>query len=265
MPELPEVESIKKSLKPKILGKKLIRYEFLDKRTSRFNNDFPSNLGTLDEISRKGKVLIFKFRKYSLLFHLGMSGRIEFSNSVSKHTRAYFKFTKIQLNFDDIRKFGFVKLISNDCLDNELNKLGPDALNMDKKLYLLVSQRGQNSKVAIKKFLLNQKNISGIGNIYVNEILFISKINPKKLTNKLSKDEWDSIYENTKKVLKKAIKNNGTTLGDLTYYLPDGNFGQNLNSLLIYGQLNCKLCNRKIVRMYLDQRATYFCKKCQKL
>jgi len=76
MPELPEVESIKKSLKPKILGKKLIRYEFLDKRTSRFNNDFPSNLGILEEISRKGRVLIFKFRKYSLLFHLGMSGRI---------------------------------------------------------------------------------------------------------------------------------------------------------------------------------------------
>ena len=66
-------------------------------------------------------------------------------------------------------------------------------------------------------------------------------------------------------MLKKAIKNNGTTLGDLTYYLPDGNFGQNLNSLLIYGQLNCKLCNRKIVKMYLEQRATYFCKKCQKL
>lgn len=265
MPELPEVESIKKSIQPKILGKKLIQYEILDKRTSRFNSHYPTNLGALDEITRKGKVLILKFRKYSLLFHLGMSGRIEFSNSVSKHTRAYFKFAKIQLNFDDIRKFGFVKLISNDCLDNELNKLGPDALNMDKKLFSLVPQRGKNSKIAIKKFLLNQKNISGIGNIYVNEILFISKINPKKITNKLSKEEWDRIYKNTKKVLKKAIQNNGTTLGDLTYFLPDGNFGQNINNLLVYGQLNCKSCNRKIVKMYLDQRATYFCKKCQKL
>ena len=116
----------------------------------------------------------------------------------------------------------------------------------------------------IKKFLLNQKNISGLGNIYVNEILFLSKVNPFLSTFKLTSDTWETIFSNIRKILKKAIKNNGTTLSDMTYYLPLGDYGNHQNNLLIYGRHICFSCSGKIDKLFIDSRATYMCYKCQK-
>ncbi len=125
--------------------------------------------------------------------------------------------------------------------------------------------KAKKSSTSIKKFLLNQKNISGLGNIYVNEILFLAGIHPHSLSFKLQDTNWNDIFSNTKKVLKKAIKNNGTTLNDMTYFLPYGEFGSNQNFLKIYSKTNCFNCEHIIDKIYINQRATYFCRKCQKL
>ena len=114
MPELPEVESIKRFVSPVFIGQKLIKYSINDKRTNRFNTINPKNLGFLLDVARKGKILDLTFKDYSILFHLGMSGRIDISNKRNKHTRALFKFNKDCLVFDDIRKFGYIKILKND-------------------------------------------------------------------------------------------------------------------------------------------------------
>ena len=125
-------------------------------------------------------------------------------------------------------------------------------------------QKANKSSVELKKFLLNQKNISGLGNIYVNEILFLSNVNPFTSSFNLTPENWKIIFSNTRKILKKAINNNGTTLSDMTYYLPLGEYGTHQDSLLIYGKNICISCSGKIDKLFIDSRATYMCKKCQK-
>jgi formamidopyrimidine-DNA glycosylase len=263
MPELPEVESIKKIVSPIFIGQNLIKYSINDERTNRFNSKIPNNLGVLLDISRIGKVLDFTFKDYSILFHLGMSGRIEINCNINKHTRGEFQFNKDYLLFDDIRKFGYIKITSNDLKDIHFKIIGPDILELSIKNKRNILKKAKKSKVTIKNFLLNQKNMSGLGNIYVNEILFKAKINPLSTTEKLNQNHWNDIFLYSKKVLISAIKNNGTTLDDMTYFLPNGNYGSNQNFLNVYNKNNCNKCKNKIDKLYIDNRSSYVCKKCQ--
>lgn len=263
MPELPEVESIKRYISPVFTGQKLIKYSINDERTNRFNSSNPKNLGVLREVNRKGKVLDFTFKNYSILFHLGMSGRVDINNLKNKHTRAVFIFNKDKLNFNDIRKFGYIKITSNDLKDIHLQMIGPDILELSIKNKRNIYEKAKKSKVSIKNFLLNQKNMSGLGNIYVNEVLFKAKINPLSTTEKLNQNHWNDIFLYSKKVLTSAIKNNGTTLDDMTYFLPNGNYGSNQNFLNVYNKNNCNKCKYKIDKLYIDNRSSYVCKKCQ--
>ena len=263
MPELPEVESIKKIVSPVFIGQKLIKYSVNDERTNRFNSENPKNLGILLGVSRKGKVLDFTFIDYSILFHLGMSGRIDINSKINKHTRAEFKFNKDCLVFDDIRKFGYIKFTSNQLKDNHLLMIGPDILELTSENKRNILEKGKKSKVTIKNFLLNQKNTSGLGNIYVNEVLYKAKIHPLSTTEKLNKNHWKEIFLYSKKVLNSAIKNNGTTLDDMTYFLPNGSYGSNQKFLKIYNKNNCNKCKNKIDKLYIDNRSSYVCKKCQ--
>lgn len=264
MPELPEVESVRKVLVNSLLNQKLKSYKITDIRINRFNNIKPRNNGSLNQIIRKGKVLQFKFDKISFLFHLGMSGRLALNSSKNKHTHGIFNFENDILLFDDIRKFGYIKILNNEEVFNHFANLGPDSLDLTQANRNIIIDRAKKSTVEIKKFLLNQKNISGLGNIYVNEILFLSKVNPFLPTSKLTDINWSNIFKSTTKILKKAIKNNGTTLSDMTYYLPFGEYGSHQNNLLIYGKDKCFSCNAKIDKLFIDSRATYMCKKCQK-
>ena len=263
MPELPEVESIKKIVLPIFIGQKLIKYSINDERTNRFNSENPKNLGILLGVSRKGKGLDFTFKDYSILFHLGMSGRIDINSKINKHTRAEFKFNKDCLVFDDIRKFGYIKFTSNQLKDNHLLMIGPDILELTSENKRNILEKGKKSKATIKNFLLNQKNTSGLGNIYVNEVLYKAKIHPLSTTEKLNKNHWKEIFLYSKKVLNSAIKNNGTTLDDMTYFLPNGSYGSNQKFLKIYNKNNCNKCKNKIDKLYIDNRSSYVCKKCQ--
>ncbi len=265
MPELPEVESIRRVLKNSLINQNLHKYKVLDNRVNRFNITKPRNLGTLLNISRKGKILQFRFKENSIFFHLGMSGRLDLNGLKNKHTHGVFFFDNDILLYDDIRKFGYIKILKNDLVNKQFSILGPDALSLSKLDQTFVMNKANKSSTSIKKFLLNQKNLSGLGNIYVNEILFLAGVHPYSISLKLKETNWIEIFSNTKKVLKKAIKNNGTTLSDMTFVLPQGIYGNNQNSLYIYGKDKCFSCSHKIDKIYIDSRATYVCKKCQKI
>lgn len=264
MPELPEVESIRRVLQDSLIDQKLQKYKILDDRVNRFNNTKPRNFGILLNISRKGKILQFKFKKNSIFFHLGMSGRLDLNGLKNKHTHGLFFFEKDILLYDDIRKFGYIKILNNEQADIQFAAIGPDSLSLSKKDKDFVLNKANRSSTSIKNFLLNQKNLSGIGNIYVNEILFLAGVHPLSKTFKLKDKNWNDIFVNTKKVLEKAIKNNGTTLSDMTYVLPQGVYGNNQNSLYVYAKDKCFSCLQKIDKILIDSRATYVCKKCQK-
>ena len=264
MPELPEVESIRRILQNSLINQNLQKYKILNDRINRFNNINPRNLGVLLDISRKGKILQFKFNSNSIFFHLGMSGRLDLNNLTNKHTHGLFYFEKDVLLYDDIRKFGYIKILANDHAKKQFTTLGPDALSLSLQDKTFVLSKANRSLTSIKKFLLNQKNLSGLGNIYVNEILFLAGVHPLSKTFKLNETNWNEIFLNITKVLKKAIKNNGTTLSDMTYVLPQGVYGNNQNNLYIYAKDKCVTCSKKIDKIYIDSRATYVCKKCQK-
>lgn len=264
MPELPEVESIRQVLLSSLKNQKINKYNIKNDRINRFNNYKPRVSGFLLDINRKGKLLIFEFSKYSFLFHLGMSGRLNLNNKETKYTHAIFNFEQDILNYEDIRKFGYIKILPKEIVQQHLNNIGPDALTISKQETEDVFKKTSKSNITIKRFLLNQNNISGIGNIYVNEILFQSKISPFSPSMNLKEDQFFELINSTKKILKNSIENKGTTLNDFTYYLPNGNYGQNQINLLIYGKTFCSSCSSKIDKIYLDKRATYECKICQK-
>ena len=154
MPELPEVESVRKVLKNTLLNQKLITYKITDKRINRFNHTKLKSNGLLNEIIRKGKVLQFQFENISFLFHLGMSGRLSLNSSKNKHTHGIFNFENDILIFDDIRKFGYIKILDNDDIENHYKKLGPDALNLTQSNKTKIMEKANKSNVELKKFLL---------------------------------------------------------------------------------------------------------------
>jgi len=197
MPELPEVESIGRVLKKSLINQKLQKYKIFNERINRFNSVNPRDLGVLLEVYRKGKILQFNFKNNSIFFHLGMSGRLDLNGKKNKHTHGIFFFDKDVLLYDDIRKFGYIKILTNDVAKKQFSTLGPDALSLSKLDKIFVMNKAKKSSISIKKFLLDQKNISGLGNIYVNEILFLAGIHPHSVSFKLKQSNWDNIFSNT--------------------------------------------------------------------
>ena len=266
MPELPEVESIRRVLQNSLINQNLQKYKILDNRVNRFNNTKPRNLGTLLNISRKGKILQFKFKENSIFFHLGMSGRLDLNGLKNRHTHGLFYFEKDVLLYYDIRKFGYIKILKNEKANSQFAAIGPDSLSLSKKDKTYILNKANRSSTSIKNFLLNQKNLSGLGNIYVNEALFLSKINPKVRANKISLKKIKLLVSNIKKVLKKAIQEGGSSIKNFNNIKgKKGKFQQFFN---VYGKQGDP-CSRSncigvIQRLRISKRSTFFCDKCQK-
>ena len=185
-----------------------------------------------------------------------------------KHDRIIFFFNNNQkLIYNDVRKFGFIKFLKNkDCINNlHLKNLGPEPLG--KKFdwfYCKRYFRGKNRTV--KDILMDQKFVSGIGNIYANEILFLSKIKPNRNVKNLKIFELKNIVKFTRDVLKKAIKLGGSSIKDFSS--TDGKKGSFQQHFNVYGKkadtCSNKGCSGKIIKLKISNRATYFCSKCQK-
>ena len=266
MPELPEVETVKETLKKEVLNriiKDVVIY--YDKIIATPLDEFDNIKGQrINDIKRKGKFLMFELDDYYLLSHLRMEGRYYIKDGDKlKHEHVRFILNDKNLCYIDTRKFGRMYLIKKDDIYNTkpLNELGLEPWD-DNLTVSYLKDKYKNKKLPIKTVLLDQSIITGIGNIYDDEILFLSKINPYTKACDLKDRDLSNIIDNTKKVLEHAIELGGTTIR--SYESSEGVHGRFQNELLIHGKDICPNCGNKIIKDRINGRGTYYCKKCQK-
>ena len=287
MPELPEVEVVRQSLDKKIKQKK-VKKVIIRNRNLRFK--IPSNFANflknlkIIKVDRFSKYLILHLSNYSYcLIHLGMSGTIHtvydnkknfltntsFYNSPTlpkKHNHVEIIFDNLKIVYNDPRRFGFFQLINNSILlKKRFSQLGPEPFQSKFNLKYIFSFFKKKEK-NIKNFLLDQNFVSGIGNIYANEILFLSKINPLKKAQLLQKKECKIRMITARKVLLSAIKKGGSSIKNFKNIVGQkGNFQKDFK---VYDRegLNCKRfqCKGVIKKKNISNRSTFFCNICQK-
>ena len=270
MPELPEVETVKEVLKKELLNQKIldviVNYPKMIEQIS--VEDFIKNLKNqvIIDIKRRGKWLLFELNDYFLLSHLRMEGKYyikNFDDEVTRHQHVIFKFKDFELRYNDTRKFGRMYLLKKNNIYNTkpLSELGYEPWDVNLNIEYLKSKY-KNKKNPIKTVLLDQSIVVGIGNIYDDEILFLSKINPYKKASDLTDIELSSIINNTKLVLEKAIKLGGTTIK--SYTSSEGVHGRFQNELLVHTKKECPICHNKLNIEKINGRSTYYCTNCQK-
>ncbi len=290
MPELPEVEVVKRSLitKTQNLIIKAVKINDGRLRYKLGNNEIKKIIGLkIVKIHRRSKYLLFFFNKKDLvmLVHLGMTGKFFYinqkntkyktsfyyeikKNQDTKYDRVIFDLSKNQkLIYNDVRKFGFIKLLNKCSLEKNfhLKNLGPEPLNK-KFNFFYFKNYIENKRRSIKDILMDQKFVSGLGNIYANEILYFSGIKPTKQTQNLSNLEIKKIVKFTKKILLKAITLGGSSIRDFSS--SGGKKGSFQQHFKVYGRKgeNCRnrKCNNIIIKITIGNRSSFFCANCQK-
>ncbi len=236
----------------------------------RIAQNIPSNLrnAIITKILRRGKYLIFLYSNdFAILFHLGMTGffRINKTYQKRKHDHLIFNLTDKKLIFNDVRKFGFIKIypLKKVFQCSHLRSLGPEPLSSEfcKEYFSNFLKR----KTTIKNLLMNQNFVAGLGNIYCSEILFKSRVLPSRLVSDINQIEIKRIIKSTKEILLAAIKLGGTTIKN--FIVSDQEVGYFKNKLMVYGRENlaCTRCGDKnlIKRIYQSGRSSFYCSKCQ--
>jgi formamidopyrimidine-DNA glycosylase len=270
MPELPEVETVKRGLEI-LVGKKITKIFRSDKKL-RINShlDLQQLSGfVIKEFSRRARYLIIHFNcDLSLIVHLGMSGRITIKSNFEKLKHDHFA---CELNgnqwliFNDPRRFGFIDLVKTKDLAKHkmLAKLGPEPLTDDFNFDDFSSKISKKTK-DIKTTIMENEIVVGVGNIYANESLFDAKISPIRQANSLNKNEIKKLISSIKKIIKAAIEAGGSSISD--YVDSHGNVGNFQNIFKVYGRVGgkCLQCKTAIQRIVQAGRASFFCEKCQK-
>jgi formamidopyrimidine-DNA glycosylase len=272
MPELPEVETICRGIEPAILNKKIstvvIRQHQL--RWS-IEKNLPIKLKnqTVKSVTRRGKYLLFTLNSGTLIIHLGMSGSLQLlpkEHTVQKHDHVDIVFNTGQcLCFNDPRRFGAILWTEQNPLQHKLlTHLGLEPLDAEFTAEYLFAKT-KNHTTPIKTFIMNSKIVTGVGNIYANEALFLAEINPTTSAKQLTLKDCQKLVTAIKKVLQAAIKHGGTTFRD--YKNSKGEKGLFKEKLQVYarGGKTCLKCGSAITATRLGQRSTYHCPKCQKL
>ena len=287
MPELPEVEIVKQSLQ-KNIKHKIIKKVIINNPNLRFkiNDSFASNLKNkkIDLIRRLSKYIILGLNNGSfVILHLGMSGTIHIvkkgrKNKITnssfysspllpkKHNHIIIIFDKFKIIFNDPRRFGFFKILSsNRELKSFFSNYGPEPFDKKFDINYLKNKLSKKTK-NIKNYLLDQKFVSGIGNIYANEILFFCKIKPFTQSGKLKIDQYKNIIFYSKKVLNHAIKKGGSSIQNFKNI--DGNKGLFQDNFKVYQRENLKCLRKKcsgiIKKKMVTNRSVFYCNICQK-
>ncbi len=271
MPELPEVETVRQTLRKKIINKKIsdveILYEKIIKTDLALFKEKIINQ-TIREIDRYGKYLLIRLDDYYLISHLRMEGKYFLRPAytpVDKHTHIIFRFQdNTELWYHDVRKFGtmHLKTIDRVYIGEPLDKLGLEPF--DENFNLTYFKEKLNNKRNIKNCLLDQRIVVGLGNIYVNEVLFKVLIHPETISNTLTDEVILHLIDEIKLVLNKAILLGGSTIR--SYYSDDNVSGRFQNELLVHqkeGEL-CPNCGSAIIKIKVSGRGTYLCPSCQK-
>ncbi len=268
MPELPEVETVVTSLRPKVVGR-MIRAVHI-RRTDVIDppeTDLPKHLTgrAIRSIDRRGKRIIFTLddeRASRFFVHLGMTGRLTMNqpdSSAPPHTHVEIDFDTGRLRFTDPRRFGGLWWLGPDgCADEGM---GPEPLTLRS---VELGRRLAKTTRAVKSALLDQSMLAGLGNIYVDEALFASAIHPLRPAHKLTGDQVARLNRAIKTVLRRAIRSRGSSLRD--YVDADGVSGsfQNLHKVYDRAGKPCRKCKTPIERIVLGGRSTHFCPKCQR-
>ena len=277
MPELPEVETIRRELEREVVGKKIKTVEVTNTRSIRRHNTKKQFVAKLDGakvsgVDRKGKYLLLKLDTGDLLVvHLGMSGqllRVAAKEPLAKHTHVVITFTQGgQLRFVDPRTFGELFVTSPDQLTEdvpELAHMGIDPVE-EPMSWVTFGHLLHAHKMKLKAFLMDQTILAGIGNIYSDEILFDAGLRYDRQTDSLSTQEIRRLYRAVVEVLHDAIKYGGSTLSDEQYVDLNGKAGEYQEHHQVYDRekLACRRCRSDIVKAKFQNRSTYFCEQCQ--
>lgn len=274
MPELPEVETIRNTLKLLVLGETIEHVDVhwpnivkLPDDINKFNHLLSGQ--TIQDIRRKGKFLLFIMDDFVMISHLRMEGKYQLhekGDPLDKHSHVVFHLQSgRELRYNDVRKFGTMHLqpLGEELKHKPLITLGPDPFEEAFTLAYLVNKFKKTTRV-IKAVLLDQTVIAGLGNIYVDEVLFQSGVHPLKRANELKEKEIKMIQHYSLLTLEKAIEQGGTTIR--SYVNSQGDMGMFQQELFVYGQTNepCKHCGETIVKLKVAGRGTHICPTCQK-
>lgn len=258
MPELPEVETVRRSLEPLLAGRRIVSVRFLARRVAGGKPDpLASRLKgqIIHSVGRLGKHLLFELDHGLLDIHLRMTGKLVWNGMTGPYTRAVFELDKGLLAFDDVRQFGIF------VWRQAQPRLGPDALDLDAVTFsgLLRKRRG-----AVKPALLDQSLCAGLGNIYVDESLFEAGIHPRARASALSKPRLAKLFASVQRILHAAIAAGGSTISN--YADGTGQRGFFQQNHQVYGRQGepCPVCGAAIRRIVISQRGTHYCPRCQK-
>lgn len=271
MPELPEVETTLRGIKPFLINQTIkeviLRHQGLRWPFPPAIEQILRNTKVL-KASRRGKYILLATKKGTLILHLGMSGSLRIFTQPTPHKKhdhvdIIFK-NGITLRFHDPRRFGALLWTEDKLLNHPLLKnLGPEPLSKTFSGKYLFDQT-RNRNVSIKTFLMDSKHVVGVGNIYAAESLFLAKINPNRAAKRLTLQECNALASACKNVLKAAIKQGGTTLRN--FVDSKGKKGYFVLKLNVYGRNGkpCKVCKTPLKLIRLGQRSTVYCTKCQR-
>lgn len=272
MPEMPEVETVRRGLISQVKGRKITNVEI------RYQNLITGDVGqfkefvtgtTITDIGRRAKFLLIHLDNgYTIISHLRMEGRYRISadsSAIDKHSHAIFTLDNGQkMIYNDVRKFGRMQLWNTDDLENNksIQKLGPEPLSTAFTFNNL-KPRIMRHRKDIKTVLLDQSVMSGLGNIYVDEVLWKVKIHPETPANHLNDTDIQNIIEVSNEEMEKAIASGGSTVR--SYVDATGHKGNMQNSLKVYGKEGtpCPRCGTDIEKIKVGGRGTHFCPKCQ--
>lgn len=274
MPELPEVETVRRSLEKLVKDKTIDNIEIYYPRIIRTPADteeFKLLLEgqTIRSIGRRGKYLLFYTDELTLISHLRMEGKYIFEdnkhNQYDKHTHIVFNFTDGSiLQYRDVRKFGTMDVVprGKEKEFNSVKKLGQEPIDPNFDSEFFISQI-QSKKAPIKQILLNQEIVSGLGNIYVDDTLAMSKVHPLRTGNSLTIVELNRIICVMKIVLEKAIEQGGSSIRTFESIYGKGSMQDHL---IVYGRTGkpCYTCGTPIEKIKVGGRGTHFCPSCQK-
>ncbi len=262
MPELPEVETVVRTLAPRLTGRRILDARFSSRHVVR------QNFATLRKkvrgqkvksVRRHGKFIVLELDRGFLTIHLGMTGKLLLDSEPGPYARAVFTLDQGLLVYDDIRHFGRIEW-SRELLERAA-ALGPDALEigLEDFLKLLKSRRAQ-----VKPLLLNQRFLRGMGNIYTDEALFEARIHPRAMASSLSRARASRLHRAMVDILNMAVRMKGSSISD--YVDADGAKGSFQLQHQVYGRAGepCPTCGTAIRRILVGQRGTHYCPKCQR-
>ncbi len=284
MPELPEVETIRGQLEKVVKGQRIKKIKVLRKKSLQ-GSSLKVKGRKIVGVKRRAKMLVVELEKgKNLLIHLKMTGQLVYESEKgrtvgghptsdwvkklpSKHTRVVMELEKGKLFFNDMRVFGWIKVVDKVGLEREFKDLGPD-VNSLKFTVKHLRQILESSGRAVKLILLDQKKLAGVGNIYANDGLYCAGVDPRRSGKEVVKDEAvvRRLLKCLKKVIDKGIKHGGATASDDSFKNAAGLGGKYQKHFLVYEKegKKCRRCGEKIKKVKLGGRGTYFCPGCQK-